>query len=249
MIDKDELNRIASYKGISPRFAELDYFQDIALFNIFREYGNSLAFKGGTCLYKVFQLNRFSEDLDFTARKGFKAKGFFERLPSFFEFLDIKSRAKVEQFQNSVNVLLEIEGIFFDGSPKSMTSLAFNISLREGTSLPVQRHSYKSHYQELRAFDLFVLDEKEILSEKIRAIYERNKPRDIYDLWFLLKQRKVQFDQKLTNEKISVKFNIKNFIVKVGEKKTGWERDLAALVMGELPSFEQVVKEIEELMA
>jgi len=29
---------------------------------------------------------------------------------------------------------------------------------------------------------------QEILAEKIRALFTRNKPRDLFDLWFLLKQ-------------------------------------------------------------
>lgn len=246
MIEKEELLRIAEFKGISPRFAELDYFQDIALLNIYREFGRKLAFKGGTCLYKVFQLNRFSEDLDFTARKGFKAKDFFQRLPYFYELLDIKSRVNAEEFRNSVSVLLDIQGFFFDGTPETRTRLALNISIREGTRLPVQRIPYKSLYHEIRTFDLFVMDEKEILAEKVRAIYEREKPRDVYDIWYLLTKRGVPFDEKLANRKLSEKFKPDKFFIKIEEKKTSWERDLGALIAGELPDFKHIKKEIVE---
>ena len=84
MIKKEELLRIAALKGLPPRFAELDYLQDIALLGIYREFGSKLVFKGGTCLYKLYKLNRFSEDLDFTAEKKFKPKEFFARLPHLF---------------------------------------------------------------------------------------------------------------------------------------------------------------------
>ena len=248
MIEKAELLRIAEFKGISPRFAELDYFQDIALLNIYRQFGKALAFKGGTCLYKVFQLNRFSEDLDFTAGKGFKSKDFFQRLPKFYEMLDIKSFVRVEEFHKSVSAHLDIEGLFFDGTPKTRATLLFNISIREGTRLPIQRIPYKSLYHEIRTFDLFVMDEKEILAEKVRAVYERAKPRDVYDIWYLLTKRGVSFDERLVNRKLSEKFNSDRFFDKIEEKKISWKRDLGALIAGGLPNFNQVKNEIVEGM-
>lgn len=251
MLKREELTPIAKFKGLGLRLAELDYLQDVALINIYREFGNRLVFKGGTCLYKIYQLNRFSEDLDFTARKGFKPKDFFHRLPYFFNLLDVRAKVKVEQFEKGINARLELTGPLYDGRKETMTTLLLNISTRERILLPIRRFSYSSLYRELRPFDLFAMDEKEIFAEKIRAIYERNKARDVYDLWYLLSKRGVSFEAQVVNKKLShdkVKFERGAFLSKIEEKKVSWERDLTGLVAGELPPFAQAKREIETRM-
>ena len=59
MIRRDDLIAVAKLKDLPIEFIEADYLQDIALMNIYREFGNRLVFKGGTCLYKAYKLNDF----------------------------------------------------------------------------------------------------------------------------------------------------------------------------------------------
>ena len=249
MISKKDLLKIAEFKGLQPRLAELDYLQDIALYNIYREFGNKIIFKGGTCLYKVFQLNRFSEDLDFNGSKGFKSKNFFQRLPYFFDLLNMKSRIRIKPFETGTNIYLDIHGPLYDGRKESAASIIFNVSVRERTVLDVPRHSYKPLYSELRPFDLFAMPEKEILAEKIRCIYGREKARDAYDLWYLLVLKQIPLDMHLVNKKLAhdnLKFEAKTFLARLQEKQPTWKIDLAGLIHGELPVFEQAVKEIQQ---
>ncbi len=249
MIKKEELLRIASLKGLPPRFAELDYLQDIALLGIYREFGSLLVFKGGTCLYKLYKLNRFSEDLDFTAEKKFKPKDFFARLPSIFSLFNINCSVKVEPFQHSINVYLEINGPLYDGKKESRSRLILNISSREKVLFPPQRIPYVPLYSEIRPFDIYALEEKEILAEKVRAVYQREKARDVYDLWYLLTVKKIPLDFVLIQKKLSyinLKFNQEEFIRKILEKKTSWQQDLSALVSGQLLAFSEVEEEIKQ---
>ena len=51
---------------------EKDYLQHIILSRIYSRINSQLVFKGGTSLQKCMGLNRFSEDLDFTASKDFQ---------------------------------------------------------------------------------------------------------------------------------------------------------------------------------
>ena len=131
MIMRDELLSIAQLKGLAPRMAELDYLQDVALLVISRHFGNDLVFKGGTCLYKAYKLNRFSEDLDFSATKAFKPRDFFKRLPYLFGLLNITCHANVEEFQNSLNARLQILGPLYAGRKESMAIILLDISRRE----------------------------------------------------------------------------------------------------------------------
>ena len=45
------------------------------------------------------------------------------------------------------------------------------------------------------------MDIKEILCEKIIALFQRNKGRDLYDMWFLLSAG-VELDKKLLKKKL-----------------------------------------------
>lgn len=249
MISKDDLLAIAKLKGLPLSLAESDYLQDIALMNISGEFGNRLIFKGGTCLYKAYKLNRFSEDLDFTATKNFKAGKFFERLPHLFGLLNINCRVRLNRFANATNVYLDIHGPLYDGSKETVKTLILNISFRERVLLPVVRHPYLPGYDEIRPFDLFVMAEEEILAEKVRSIYTRDKARDMYDLWYLLVRKSLPFDRALANKKLSharIKFSMAAFIAKIDAKKGSWRKDLSALISGELPDFDKVRKEIEQ---
>jgi len=66
LIEKEFLLRVARNKGLKNReHIEKDYFQDLLLYHLYKK-SNNFVFKGGTCLYKLYNLPRFSEDLDFS---------------------------------------------------------------------------------------------------------------------------------------------------------------------------------------
>ncbi|MEK6845352.1 MAG: nucleotidyl transferase AbiEii/AbiGii toxin family protein, partial [Nanoarchaeota archaeon] len=71
MLRKDELAKIAEAKHLSLFNAERDYLLEVILFALYTNMKNELIFKGGTAMYKVYKLNRFSEDLDFTGGNDF----------------------------------------------------------------------------------------------------------------------------------------------------------------------------------
>ncbi len=249
MIKKEELLRIASLKGLQPRFAELDYLQDITLLGIYREFGNKLVFKGGTCLYKLYKLNRFSEDLDFTAEKGFKQKDFFAKLPYIFSLFNLNCSVKVEPFPRSINVYLEINGPLYDGRKESRSRIILNISSREKVFSSPLRIPYISSYQEVRPFDIYAMEEREILAEKVRTVYQREKARDVYDIWYLLAIKKVPVDFILVRKKLSylnLTFSKDIFLKRMEKKKTNWQRDLSALISGQLLPFHQAKEEIKQ---
>ena len=93
------------------------------------------------------------------------------------------------------------------------------------------------------------MEEKEILAEKIRAVHQRNKARDVYDLWYLLTVKKIPVDITLVHKKLSyhgIKFSRDAFLMKVEEKKQSWQTDLSALVSGQLLSFSKAEEDIKQ---
>lgn len=248
MLLKDDLERIAGLKRISLANAEKDYLQDLILFSVYSITGKELIFKGGTCLYKVYKLDRFSEDLDFTLIKRLDIRKVSEKVVSDFELLGIKAKIKeMKKYKNGINVRFIINGPLYKGSKETQSFIPLNISLKEKIVLEPIKESIISIYREIPNFEIFVLHEKEILAEKIRAIFTREKARDIYDAWFLLKKRKNQLDLKLINKKLSlygIEFGLMEFIKRLDGMKGLWETDLKGLLTTSIKDFDIVKSEI-----
>lgn len=247
MISRDELRKIAEAKGFSPENCEKDYLIELILFIIYSEFGNALIFKGGTALYKFFNLNRFSEDLDFTLnKKNFDFDRLVKKILSSLDSLGVRGKVKeFSRYKNEVNVKFNFIGPEYRGSKESMAFVSLNTSLRE-RAFGFKTEKIIPSYKEIPSFDVFVLSPEEILAEKMRTILSRNKPRDVYDLWFLLK-RGAKIDLGLINKKLKLigkKFSKKEFFEKIEEKRGLWESDLSQMIIGDLPDFDAVKKEI-----
>ena len=64
MIDRKGLEEYAKIRGLNLGQAEKDYVQT---FILYQRYGRELVFKGDTALNKCYNLDRFSQDIDFTS--------------------------------------------------------------------------------------------------------------------------------------------------------------------------------------
>ena len=246
MITKDELEQTAGLKNLSTGNCEKDYFQDLVLFNLYRQVGKEFVFKGGTCLYKIYKINRFSEDLDFTVTKKIDIDKIMRLVLYSIQSLNIGATIKeMDKFQNQINIRLAFRGPLYKGTKESMLVLTLNLSSRERSVNPPKREMIVPMYKDIPSFEIFAMDEKEIVVEKIKTIFERNKPRDVYDLWFLLKIKGLRIDEGLLSKKIKG-FDKKEFARKLEEKEQNWERELKRFISGTLPPFAQVKKEIEE---
>src|SRR3989344_4485381 len=215
MLNHEELEYIAELKRLSLLSAEKDYLQDLILFSIYSHIGKDLVFKGGTCLYKIYKLKRFSEDLDFTLTKHIDIDKTSQKILLDLSLLNIKCKIKeIKQHKNEINIRLLCNGPLYKGNKETQCFIPLNISLKEKILLTEQREQILPIYKELPTFEIFVMQEKEILAEKVRAIYTRIKPRDVYDLWFLLIRKNIPFDTILIDKKLSLynkKYNLKEF--------------------------------------
>ena len=252
MLSYDELENIARLKRLSIKNAEKDYLQDLMLFSIYSNVGKELIFKGGTCLYKIYKLNRFSEDLDFTLTKRIEVKKLADKIVSDLSLINIKSKIKeIKEYKNEINVRVLINGPLYKGNKETQCFIPLNISLREQPLLEPNKESIISLYKEIPNFEIFTMQEREILAEKVRAIFTRTKPRDIYDLWFLVAKKNIILDLELVNKKLllySLKFDVKKFRDKIENMKGLWQIDLKNLIMGELQEFKDIKSEIFKVL-
>jgi len=153
---------------------------------------NGLAFKGGTCLRKMFigSQGRFSTDLDFTSlERRDHEETILAMMESFqeefhgirFEIPDDSYYETVDGLSWGVNPTYRHE---WNASGES--EIRLQISRRETPTLAPERLAQcEQSYFGLLPFapaEINCLALPEILAEKIRACYQRNKARDIYDL-------------------------------------------------------------------
>ncbi|MFH1425444.1 MAG: nucleotidyl transferase AbiEii/AbiGii toxin family protein [archaeon] len=247
MISKEKLKEYAKYKNYNLGQAEKDYFQELILFILYQEFGKELVFKGGTALTKCYGFDRFSEDLDFTASK----EGNFEEIVSrglkrYYLDFNVESDKGVD----SLKVVYRIRGPLYINQPNSACKIILDISVREKVLLEVDVRKIGLQIEEIPVFDVIVMCEREIFAEKVRAIITRNKARDLYDLFYLIKKG-VKIDIGLVNRKLdyySMKFNLTNFRKSVNSKEVIWDKELKYLV-DSYPDFNVVKKEVFGLLS
>jgi predicted nucleotidyltransferase component of viral defense system len=187
--------------GLSPDVVEKDYVLGWLLAGIGADpvLGRTFVFKGGTCLKKCyFETYRFSEDLDFTLLEGAPsdpeslAAAFTrvaERIQS-MAGLDLPpDQFRFEVYQNPRR-RPSIEGrLYYRGPlPRAAGNLprikldltADEILVRPSVLRPVW-HPYPDAgsmgHARVRSYSY-----DELFGEKLRALLERSRPRDLYDI-------------------------------------------------------------------
>lgn len=200
MIDKREILDTATTVGLNPHVVEKDYVLGWLLWGIYNHdaLADSWIFKGGTCLKKCFfETYRFSEDLDFTLtdpahiNADFLKGVFAEISERIYEETGVELPPNFQQFEIFQNPRgnQACQGrIGYQGpvSPrgKSMPRVKLDLTADERvvlapTELPVF-HPYSDAPDGgiiVRAYAY-----EEAFGEKVRALAERTRPRDLYDV-------------------------------------------------------------------
>ncbi|HEV3038554.1 MAG TPA: nucleotidyl transferase AbiEii/AbiGii toxin family protein [Candidatus Angelobacter sp.] len=153
---------------------------------------NRLAFKGGTCLRKMFigSQGRFSTDLDFTGIDKHDHEEIVLEMMGAFEqpFHGIQFIIPDDSYYETQDGLSWGVNPTYshDWNTSSASEVRLQISRRETPTLPTEsRPQIEQSYFKLLPFaptDIICLALPEIIAEKIRACYQRNKARDICDL-------------------------------------------------------------------
>ena len=92
----------------------------------------------------------------------------------------------------------------------------------------------------------------EVGSEKVRAIRTREKGRDIYDLYYLIRNKGIKFDVGLANRKLAfygISFDSEQFLQELGTRSKLYSTELKFLVFGEIPDFDEVKSYIGKWLA
>ncbi len=199
MIDRREILDLAAQTTLTPHVVEKDYVLGWMLAGIYghEELADSWLFKGGTCLKKCFfETYRFSEDLDFTLLnpdhldEEFLKRVFAEIGEWIYEETGIEVPADKQAFEIYKNPrgTISCQGKISYKGPVSSTHalprIKLDLTADEHVVLPpVERaifHPYSDAPEE--GIEVLAYDYAEAFAEKFRALAERTRPRDLYDV-------------------------------------------------------------------
>ena len=247
MITKAEILDIAKLKTkTNLGYVEKDYLLELVLFSISRNTKQELIFKGGTALYKFYKFERFSEDLDFSEIETLNISNLIKRVILDLSKFRIESSVlRIKEPFNSILLTLRIKGPLYNGKLQTLSTIRIDINKKSAVELQPSRLKFVSLYTEIPSFYVSVMQEKEILAEKIRDIITRNKARDLFDT-FVLIEKGIEIDKELLKKKLAyydIEFNKKRLIESINKKQNLWIKELKPFLK-ELPSFIYIKKKI-----
>ncbi|MBA3045023.1 MAG: nucleotidyl transferase AbiEii/AbiGii toxin family protein [Candidatus Thermoplasmatota archaeon] len=239
MISRAQLASLGRRTGMNLYQQEKDYALKLFLFNYFRRFRGAV-FKGGTCIKYLFGTGRFSEDLDFNLLidpLNFATE--VRRTLKELELAGLKSGfIREEVFDDAYTCEIWFHGPLYDGKVQNRNRFRIDAGKRIGLEMEPRWLLIRSEYPEtMEQFLVCAMDAREILVEKILALRERRKGRDLYDIWFLL-QSGISLDTQLYRKKSG------NAIGSGMVSRAEYERDMKKLTRNP-PEYGQLRREVE----
>jgi predicted nucleotidyltransferase component of viral defense system len=187
------ISQITQWRSIAPWPDDMQVEQDLILSRVLVEIfsdpylNKELAFRGGTALHKLFisPPARYSEDIDLVRTSNGPIKPLIDALRTRLEpWLD---KPQTTQTKQSFKLLFYFNP---ESSQASKQRIKIEINIKETFSI-VDRlqkdFSVNSDWFSGNAtINTFQLEE--LLGTKMRALYQRSKGRDVFDLWLALNQ-------------------------------------------------------------
>jgi len=274
LIDKSEIMEFSREFGLRANVIEKDYVLGWVLAGIFNhaEIGASWVFKGGTCLKKCyFETYRFSEDLDFTLTdpnhldRDFLIKCFEDISEWVYDATGIeipKDLIRFDVYKNKRGGMSSEGRIGYRGPmqpggdlPRIKLDLTLDEILVLDPAIRDVHHPYSDCPEDGIQSKCYCFEE--VFAEKTRALAERERPRDLYDVVHLYRHDELTSNQFIILSTLEKKCEFKGIPVPTmktfrnrperEELEAEWENMLAHQLPA-LPPFEQFWAELPEVM-
>lgn len=270
MIDRQELSDFARELSLALNVVEKDYVLGWLLAGISAHdtLAGHWVFKGGTCLKKCyFETYRFSEDLDFTITderhldEDFLLTAFREISDWIYEASGIEIPADQIRFK-----VTDIRGggkyaegrVYYVGPLQQRRNLArikFDLTTKEKLVLEPEEREVHHPYSDRPEAGIHILSYcfEEVFAEKVRALAERERPRDLYDVVHLYRHDEIRPDRSVVMNTLREKCAFKNIPVPnrdsllrpdAREKLLAEWEDMLAHQLPVLPPFDQFWDEL-----
>ncbi len=273
MIAKQEVMSLATELQLQAHVVEKDYALGWLLAGISAHpvIGSRWVFKGGTCLKKCyFETYRFSEDLDFTLQDAdhldeeFLAGVFDEVGEWVYDACGLQLPAETRKFEVFTNPRGSRSGqgrlgyrgpLGRAGDPPR---IKLDLVADEVLVLKPVRRPVHHPYTDGPADGIHVLSYsfEEVFAEKMRALAERQRPRDLYDVVHLYRRQDLQPDRAVVRSTLARKCEFKGIAVPTYAALTGrperaaieveWEQMLAHQ-LPTCPPFAEFWQELPEV--
>lgn len=200
MIPKNEILEFATSSNLRPHVVEKDYVLGWILAGIHQhEIGKTWVFKGGTCLKKCyFETYRFSEDLDFTLTdpahldRDLLLNAFSEISAWIYEQAGIEvpvDKLIFDVYENPRGTISCQGRVFYRGpvspdSYKRLPRIKLDLTVDEVLVEPAVTTRVMHDYSDVPDTGMSIqsYSYEEVFAEKTRALAERTRPRDLYDV-------------------------------------------------------------------
>lgn len=155
---------------------------------------DNLAFRGGTALYKLFikPAPRYSEDIDLVQIKPGPIKPILKRIGEQITFFEESRRVKQKAHNNTILYRFSSET-----QPEVRLRLKIEINCREHFSVLgwssrpfTMENGWFAGKASLTTYSL-----SELLGTKLRALYQRKKGRDLFDLYYIAQQEVLSYEE------------------------------------------------------
>lgn len=233
-----------------------------SLVEIFKDefLANSLAFRGGTALHKLYlqPQPRYSEDIDLVQVRAEPIKETIQRLQKALSFL---GKSNVTPRKDNNTIFYRFESEF---PPVQKLKLKVETNCREHFSiLGWEKKPFAVNSEWFKGdCNLTTYSLEELLGTKLRALYQRRKGRDLFDLWKALNTANVNPKLVIKCYKEYMSFSLqkaiptkKQYILNLEAKRNDTEflGDTVALLRPEEKynqdeAFELVLNNLVELM-
>jgi predicted nucleotidyltransferase component of viral defense system len=169
----------------TPEYIEQDLIICRTLIALFSDafLSEHIAFRGGTALHKLYldPAPRFSEDIDLVQIKAGSIKPILARIDKVIDFFEDKRVVKVKANNNTIVYRFNSEF-----NPQTRLKLKIEINCREHFSVYSLQtisfaivNSWFGGGASIKTYEL-----SELLGTKLRALYQRRKGRDLFDLYY-----------------------------------------------------------------
>lgn len=271
MIPRTELQRLAAQAGVRVELQERDYVLGCFLLGLARlpEVAESLAFKGGTALRKIyFPTFRFSEDLDFTVLQPLseatlqaQVREVCRRVAADFGIpMQIALWKQSRDLPGEEAYRARISYVGPLGQPGADPArITLDLTCYETVILPPDPRPILHPYSDAPSSPLTVRVYclEEMLAEKLRALLRRSYPRDLYDVWYLLTVQRAQLNQARFQNVVTAKFEHKGYalesvaallhLARRPGMDVAWERSVGHLAP-EPHAYAEVLAALETLL-
>ncbi len=261
MIDRRELLAAAANLGLLPNVVEKDYVLGWLLAGIFAHpaLAEHWVFKGGTCLKKCyFETYRFSEDLDFTLTDASHLDPAF-LIPAFREVsawvydqtgIELPAdRLHFEVFDNPRGRRAAQGRVSYRGpiAPAGdLPRIKLDLTGDEVLVLPPVDRPVSHPYSDAPEGGIHArcYSYEEVFAEKIRALGERARPRDLYDVINLFRHDEFHPAPEVIHDVLSKKCGFKGIALPTVEGlaalREELEGDWAVMLTHQLPALPPV---------